>query len=993
MSYIGNQPTKGQFRKLTDISGGFNGVTTAFTLSVPPGGAANYVTPASNYSLIISLNNVIKNPGVDYTVAGSTITFTTAPTLGQSFFGIVCGDPLNGTVPADGSVTFAKLSSTGGSQGQSFVLNSSLQFEWATPGAALLLTSNTFTGANTFASGTGQIFTTATTTQDGIVVTGNANGTTSNRVTIVPANLTGNQTFTLPDASGTAVVTGANNSFTGANTFYNATGQTFGTATNTNDAIILSGRLGGTSSYRTTLVPGILTANRTLTLPDTTGSVVTTGDTGTVTNTMLAGAISNAKLLNNSITINGSSVALGGSITVSATVTSAVTFDNTGAGASSGSSFNGSTPLTVSYNTIGAVGTGGNNTFTGTNSFNNSSGQTFVTSTSANDGIVISGRAGGTLSYRSTLIPSTLTASRTLTLPDVTGTLVTTGDTGSITSAMIADGTIVNGDISPTAAIAVTKLAIGTARQVLQVNAGGTAAEWTNDLALPGTLGVTGATTFTGAVTANNSVTLNAQNQLRFADSDSSNYVAFRSPATVSSNVLWTLPATDGTNGQLLRTDGAGTLSWVSNTATGDVVAANNNALTGANTFFNTTGQTFGTATIANDGIILQGRAGGTLSYRVTLVPTTLSASRTLTLPNVTGTVVTTGDTATVSNTMLTNSSLTVNGTAISLGGSGTVNTANAVTFNNSNSGVASGSTFNGSSAITVSTNTIGAASLSAANTLTGANVFQNVTGQTFTGTATTTDGIIVKGSATGTSSWRTTLIPATLTASRTLTLPNVTGTVVTTGDTGSVTSTMIADSTIVNGDVSAAAAIDGTKISPNFGSQDIITTGSVQGALKFSTATTISVATSTVTFTSIPSWVSQITLVFYNVSCSGADSFGVRLGTSGGITTTGYAGTNMRMYDAVANPQVGVLSSLFTLVAAGQNANASVYNGSVTITNITGNTWVCSGFHGANTSSATATTGVTVGSITLGAVLTQIQLVDITSTFDAGTVNIMYQG
>ena len=71
-----------------------------------------------------------------------------------------------------------------------------------------------------------------------------------------------------------------------------------------------------------------------------------------------------------------------------------------------------------------------------------------------------------------------------------------------------------------------------------------------------------------------------------------------------------------------------------------------------------------------------------------------------------------------------------------------------------------------------------------------------------------------------------TTLTVTDPTADRTITLPNVTGTVITTGDTGTVTGTMladgtvtstdIADGTIVNADVNASAAIDGTKVSPN---------------------------------------------------------------------------------------------------------------------------------------------------------------------------------
>jgi len=70
------------------------------------------------------------------------------------------------------------------------------------------------------------------------------------------------------------------------------------------------------------------------------------------------------------------------------------------------------------------------------------------------------------------------------------------------------------------------------------------------------------AQTFTAAQTFGADVTLNAQSDLRFADSDSSNWVAFQSPATVASNVTWTLPATDGTSNQALVTNGSGTLSW-----------------------------------------------------------------------------------------------------------------------------------------------------------------------------------------------------------------------------------------------------------------------------------------------------------------------------------------------------------------------------------------------------------------------------------------------
>jgi hypothetical protein len=77
------------------------------------------------------------------------------------------------------------------------------------------------------------------------------------------------------------------------------------------------------------------------------------------------------------------------------------------------------------------------------------------------------------------------------------------------------------------------------------------------------------AQTFSAAQTFADNVTLNAQSDLRFADADSSNWVAFQAPATVAANVTWTLPATDGTTGQVLSTNGSGTLSFSTQTGGG----------------------------------------------------------------------------------------------------------------------------------------------------------------------------------------------------------------------------------------------------------------------------------------------------------------------------------------------------------------------------------------------------------------------------------------
>ena len=112
------------------------------------------------------------------------------------------------------------------------------------------------------------------------------------------------------------------------------------------------------------------------------------------------------------------------------------------------------------------------------------------------------------------------------------------------------------------------------------------------------------------------------------------------------------------------------------------------------------------------------------------------------------------------------------------------------------------------------------------------------VTGELLIGSAGT---LVFEGSTSDGN--ETTLAVADPTADRTITLPNVTGTVVTTGDSGTVTSTMIADGTIVNADVNTSAAIAGTKVSPDFGSQTVVTTGVFSHALG-------AVGTPSITFT-----------------------------------------------------------------------------------------------------------------------------------------------
>ena len=110
MPYVGKEPVRGQNRELDDISGSFNGGNTAFTMQV---GGVNTAAGSAN-QVFISLGGVMQNPGTDFTVVSSTITFTTPPANGLGFWGLIQGDAVDIQEPADGSVTAAKLASGAG---------------------------------------------------------------------------------------------------------------------------------------------------------------------------------------------------------------------------------------------------------------------------------------------------------------------------------------------------------------------------------------------------------------------------------------------------------------------------------------------------------------------------------------------------------------------------------------------------------------------------------------------------------------------------------------------------------------------------------------------------------------------------------------------------------------------------------------------------------------------------------------------------------------
>jgi hypothetical protein len=137
------------------------------------------------------------------------------------------------------------------------------------------------------------------------------------------------------------------------------------------------------------------------------------------------------------------------------------------------------------------------------------------------------------------------------------------------------------------------------------------------------------------------------------------------------------------------------------------------------------------------------------------------------------------------------------------------------------------------------------------------------------------------------------------------------------------------------------------------------------------------------VTFTDIPSWVKRITVMFQGVSTSGTSNPQVQLGDVGGVETSGYLGT------AEANGFSVNHSSGWTFDQS--HAAASVQHGSLLISLVGSNIWVMQGMVSRSDSNTICRTS---GSKTLSDTLTQIRITTVngTDTFDAGTINVMYE-
>jgi hypothetical protein len=172
-------------------------------------------------------------------------------------------------------------------------------------------------------------------------------------------------------------------------------------------------------------------------------------------------------------------------------------------------------------------------------------GGTLTGNLNLGDGVVIVFEGATGDDYETTITVTDPTSDHTITFPDVTGNVVTTGDTGTVTSTMILDGTIANADISASAEIAVSKLANGTARQLLQTASNGTDVEFTSNIDIPGTLDVTGAVTFDSTLQVVGNISTDAS--LVFEGATADDFELTLSAADPAADVTVTIPASTTT--------------------------------------------------------------------------------------------------------------------------------------------------------------------------------------------------------------------------------------------------------------------------------------------------------------------------------------------------------------------------------------------------------------------------------------------------------------
>jgi hypothetical protein len=176
-----------------------------------------------------------------------------------------------------------------------------------------------------------------------------------------------------------------------------------------------------------------------------------------------------------------------------------------------------------------------------------------------------------------------------------------------------------------------------------------------------------------------------------------------------------------------------------------------------------------------------------------------------------------------------------------------------------------------------------------------------------------------------------------------------------------------INDGTIVNADINASAAIASTKLSG---------VGITLGTAVASTSGT------SITFTDIPSSVKQVIISFSGVSTNGSSNFLIQIG-SGSVTTSGYISTGGTNGGSTFTSTAGCVIAV--------TDSGSTAFGQVVITLLNTNVYVISSV---SAQSGTNRNSMGQGGVTIGGALDRVRFTTVngTDTFDAGSINIMYQ-
>jgi hypothetical protein len=166
---------------------------------------------------------------------------------------------------------------------------------------------------------------------------------------------------------------------------------------------------------------------------------------------------------------------------------------------------------------------------------------------------------------------------------------------------------------------------------------------------------------------------------------------------------------------------------------------------------------------------------------------------------------------------------------------------------------------------------------------------------------------------------------------------------------------------------------------------------GSIKGTITSGTAVASTSGTS-IDFTSIPSWVKRITVMFSGVSTNSTSSVQIQIGTGGAATTSGYLST--ASYVAGGGVGSSAFTSAFGVVVTASGSASDVYHGQMFLTLLDSatNKWAYSG----SVSRSDATVNYfSAGSVALAGVLNIVRITTAggTATFDAGAINILYEG